>query len=135
MSTRFASSELLNDMCRFMNDDTRMSCDHLVNQMIATCDLTIFTENTSHACANSKPSNNSHRSVVFEDDEYKLVFLKIYDDSNYPTRRYHYYFSSGEFSYFREDNQNIGAMELNEKERTFRYVPRLDLDFVDANIN
>ena len=134
MTSRFASSSLLNDLCGYLNRDNDDRSSFIITQMIATCDITTYSENISFADANRRETVGN-RSIVFENDQYKLKFTKTYTQNNYPPRTYYYYFSSGHFSYYKEDNYNVGAMELNENDKTFRYVPRLENNFIEANIN
>ena len=133
MTERFASSALVNDMCNLINNGNISDTDHLSNQIIATCDITLFSENISDADANRRDTCGS-RSVVLEEERYSLVFTKNYVRDSYPARKYKYSFSSGIFSYYKEDNQSVGYMELNENDKTFRYVPRLCNFFLQENL-
>ena len=133
MSERFASSALLDDMCKLMNNGNIPDVQHLVDNLMCTCELTKFTENISLADANRRETCGT-RSIVLEDHKYFLRFTKTYTWDAYPPRKYKYCFSVKNFAYYKEDNQSVGYIELNENDKTYRYVPRLSPHFIEDNL-
>ena len=127
MSNGYVDSELLKQLCQYLNENPT-DLNPIFNSMISA--HSIFQENISRADANYRPTLGT-RAITIYDGEYKLKFTKTYTQDTYPPRIYTYFFSVGNFSYYTEDNFSTGAMELNEREMTFRYVPRLENNVVN----
>lgn len=138
MASDYVSSKVLFELCMILNNQSslRNGITHgsnpnidAFNSLLTQAELTSFNENISVADVNYSNCVGKFQ-VIIEGDMYHLTFVKKFTSSPRENISYRYCYSQGDYSYFVLYSNQHGALEVNEKDKTFRYIEVLDTNFV-----